>query len=99
MLEWIDENFFCVDEKPPFYNINAVKCLKVTEHTKYIGPSNMYMYDGKTETYYRISIIIEKSEIDIDKDYKIKKEAENDLCDFIKSHPKPVEDKKNILID
>lgn len=97
MLTWIDENFFCVDEKPPFYNINAVKWLKVAEHTKYTRSWNMY--DETPETYYCISIIINKSEMDIDKEYKNKKEAENDLCDFIKSRPKSVEDKKNILID
>ena len=89
-LEWINNDFFCVNGTYPFYNVNLIKWFTIREE-------EVDAWANKKE--YRVVAIDTKGN-----DYKLSKyesrtAASQELKEFLKSRGIAVKDDEKILVD
>ncbi len=88
MLEWIDHDFFWINNKPPIFNVNHI-----TRFYVYEGEIHDYHYFGEsayntyyTKKQYQPSFTIDGNDIHTIK-CETMSEAEKILGDFMKDRP------------
>lgn len=96
MINWINKQFFWVNEKPPFYNIDAFRFFNVQEY-EFTDFSDEYGHIVYTK-FKIVGHLNAGGEIML-QTYDKKNEAFKDLLDFMKNFPVNNKNEDNILID
>lgn len=97
VLEWLNNDFFMVNGKPPCYNVNKIERFVLVDDT-YYEYGNPF-----PNRVCRINILT--SALTPIATFDKRDEAEAELLEFMKNRPEnkkeetPVENTKNILID
>ena len=88
-FEWIDKDFFCVNGKYPYYNINMVKKFTVREEEIDIFGHKEFKIVLFDRDNNKISLYTCNN----------REEANNELKNFLKSRGIAVKDDEKILVD
>lgn len=91
-LEWLNNDFFCVDGTFPFYNVNLIKWFTIREEE-----SNVWGYPTKNE-YRVVAKNTNGNDYNICK-YESRTAANTELKEFLKSRGIAVKDDEKILVD
>lgn len=91
-LEWVDDDFFCVDGTSPFYNINVIRQFVIRE-------DEVTEWGFPTKHEYRVAAMDTNG-----KDYNICKyesrtAANRELKEFLQSRRNKPKDDGKILVD
>lgn len=97
VLEWLNNDFFMVNGKPPCYNVNKIE--------RFVLVDDSYYEFGDVFPIHVCRLNIFTKELSPIATFDKRDKAEAELVEFMKNRPEnkkeetPVENTKNILID
>lgn len=91
-LEWLNNDFFCVDGTPPFYNVNSIKWFTIREEE-----INSWGYPTKKE--YLVAVMDTNGNNYNICRYESRIDANRELKEFLQSRKNRPKDDEKILVD